>query len=132
MRDPGFAVPDPGAGSGRGIRHTARASSPPARAHTRGRRTRRRSSRRATLERNPAARVRDNRSVFYFFRRQQDTVTCEMRPSASGSGYDIVIMEPGKPVAVETFRSPDEVHARWKQVQEQFKGEGWWGPTASH
>jgi hypothetical protein len=76
--------------------------------------------------------VVDNQGVFYFFRRETDTVTCEMRPAASGTGYDIVIMEPGKPVVVESFVSPDEVHARWKQVQERLKGEGWWGPTATH
>ena len=70
--------------------------------------------------------------MFYFFRREADTVTCEMRPSASGSGYDIVIMEPGKPVAIESFATSAEVHARWKEVQERFKTEGWWGPTATH
>ena len=70
--------------------------------------------------------------MFYFFRREADTVTCELRPGASGSGYDIVIMEPGKAVVTEHYDSSSEVHRRWQQLQEHFKGEGWWGPTATH
>jgi hypothetical protein len=39
--------------------------------------------------------------VFYFFKREGHTVTCELRPGASGSGYDIIIVEPGQPVVTE-------------------------------
>jgi hypothetical protein len=70
--------------------------------------------------------------VFYFFRRDADTVTCELRPGASGSGYDIIIMEPGQPVVTEHYHSSADVHKRWQALQERFKGEGWWGPTATH
>ena len=70
--------------------------------------------------------------MFYFFKRERDTVTCEMRPGASGSGYDIVIMEPGKDVVSEHYATSAEVHKRWLQLQERFKAEGWWGPAATH
>jgi len=70
--------------------------------------------------------------VFYFFKRDADTVTCELRPGASGSGYDIVIMEPDKLVVTEHYESSGDVHKRWQALQERFKGEGWWGPTATH
>jgi hypothetical protein len=69
--------------------------------------------------------------VFYFFRRESATVTCEMRPSATGAGFDIVIVEPGKPVVTEHFVRSEDVHKRWQELQERFKGEGWWGPTVS-
>lgn len=70
--------------------------------------------------------------MFYFFKRERATVTCEMRPSATGAGFDIVIMQPGQPVVTEHFLSSVEVHKRWMELQERFKGEGWWGPTATH
>lgn len=54
-----------------------------------------------------------------------------MRPSATGSGVDIVIVEPGKPVVTEHFTMTEDVHKRWQELQERFKSEGWWGPTVS-
>ena len=69
--------------------------------------------------------------MFYFFRRERATVTCEMRPSATGSGFDIVIVEPGRPVVIEHFTTSEDVHRRWQVLQERFKTEGWWGPTVS-
>jgi hypothetical protein len=69
--------------------------------------------------------------VFYFFGRETATVTCEMGPSATGAGFDIVIVEPGKPVITEHFTSTADVHKRWQALQERFNGEGWWGPTVS-
>jgi hypothetical protein len=68
--------------------------------------------------------------MFYFFKREGHTVTCELRPGASGAGYDIIIVEPGRPVVTEHYTSAAEVHKRWQDLQERFKGEGWWGPTA--
>jgi hypothetical protein len=70
--------------------------------------------------------------VFYFFQRERDTVTCEMRPAVSGSGYDIIIMKPGAPVVTEHHETMQAMHARWLELQEQFRGEGWWGPSATH
>ena len=69
--------------------------------------------------------------MFYFFRSERATVTCEMRPSATGSGFDIVIVEPGRPVVIEHFTTSEDVHRRWQVLQERFKTEGWWGPTVS-
>lgn len=70
--------------------------------------------------------------MFYFFRRESATVTCEMRPSARGAGFDIIIMQSGQPVVTEHFANSEDVHRRWRELQERFKGEGWWGPTATH
>lgn len=70
--------------------------------------------------------------MFYFFQRERDTVTCEMRPSPTGSGYDIVIMRPGAPVTTERHEDMASMHQRWRELQEQFKGEGWWGPSPTH
>lgn len=59
-------------------------------------------------------------------------MTCEMRPSPTGSGYDIVIMKPGEAVRTEHHEDMASMHKRWRELQEQFKGEGWWGPSATH
>lgn len=72
------------------------------------------------------------KAVFYFFKREGATVTCEMRPSARGTGFDIILMQPGQPVVIEHFTTSDAVHKRWQQLQERFKGEGWWGPAGTH
>lgn len=69
--------------------------------------------------------------VFYFFKREDATATCELRPSASGSGYDLVIMETGKPVVTEQYEFAADAHKRWLEVQQRFKTEGWWGPTSA-
>jgi hypothetical protein len=66
--------------------------------------------------------------VFYFFRRGDDIVTCEVRTSPTGAGYDIVIMEPGGTTRTETHPSSDAVHKRWLQLLERFQRDGWWGP----
>jgi hypothetical protein len=70
--------------------------------------------------------------VFYFFQRERETVTCEMRPSRSGTGFDLVIMRPGAVVQTEHHESMPDMHKRWLQLQEEFRAEGWWGPAASH
>jgi hypothetical protein len=69
--------------------------------------------------------------VFYFFRREAATATCELRPSASGSGYDLIIMEAGKPVVTEHYDLSADAHKRLLEVQQRFKGEGWWGPASA-
>ncbi len=55
-----------------------------------------------------------------------------MRPSGRGEGYDIIIMKPGQPVVTEHLPSSADIHKRWCELQEGFKSEGWWGPTATH
>ena len=67
------------------------------------------------------------RPGFYFFRRENATVTCEMRPSGTGTGF-YIIMQPGQPVTTEHFENTEDVHKRWRELQERFKAEGWWGP----
>src|SRR5688500_12642687 len=66
--------------------------------------------------------------VFYFFKKGADTVTCEVRTSASGPGYDIIIIEPGGEVRTETHPTSEAVHKRWLEILERFQREGWWGP----
>ncbi len=70
--------------------------------------------------------------MVYFFKRNSATVSCEMRPSGRGEGYDIIIMKPGQPVVTEHLPSSADIHKRWCELQEGFKSEGWWGPTATH
>jgi hypothetical protein len=52
--------------------------------------------------------------VFYFFKKGTDTITCEVRTSAAGPGYDIIIIEPGAPFALRlTPRLKPSTSAGW-------------------
>jgi hypothetical protein len=65
--------------------------------------------------------------VFYFFQRGTDFVRCEINGDDK-SGYQITITEPDGKERTELLDSSDAAHARWLEIQERFKGEGWWGP----
>jgi hypothetical protein len=65
--------------------------------------------------------------MFYFFQRGRDFVRCEIDGDDT-SGYRITITEPGGHERTETLESSDAAHARWLQIQDQYQGDGWWGP----
>jgi hypothetical protein len=65
--------------------------------------------------------------VFYFFQRGPDFVRCEISGDEA-SGYRVVITEPDGQERTEMFTNSDSAHARWLEVQEHFKSDGWWGP----
>jgi hypothetical protein len=67
--------------------------------------------------------------VFYFFKRGAETLQCEVRHSADGDGYEIVIAEVGKPERVERHATSEQVHRRWIELHQTFQCEGWWGPA---
>ena len=69
----------------------------------------------------------DNWRVFYFFKKGNDTVTCEVRTSSTGPGFDIVIIEADGTVRTETHPTSEAVHKRWLEVLERFQRDGWWG-----
>ena len=52
-----------------------------------------------------------------------------MRSAAEGSGFGIVITEPGGVQRLESFGTSDEVHTRWVELHKRFEDEGWWGPA---
>jgi hypothetical protein len=65
--------------------------------------------------------------VFYFFQRGPDFVRCEIN-GGPGSGYRIVVTQPDGKERTEDFSSSDAAHARFLEIQEQLRSEGWWGP----
>lgn len=65
--------------------------------------------------------------MFYFFQRGRDFVRCEI-DGDDKLGYRITITEPGGQERTETLDSSDQAHARWLEIQDQYKGDGWWGP----
>jgi hypothetical protein len=67
--------------------------------------------------------------VFYFFKRGSETVQCEVRNALNGSGYEIVITEPGGLQRLEQFTTSEQVHKRWIELHKRFEHEGWWGPA---
>ena len=69
--------------------------------------------------------------MFYFFKKGTDTITCEVRASQTGSGYDIVISEPNGTVRTETYPTSEAVHKRWLEVLERFQHDGLVGTAHS-
>ena len=65
--------------------------------------------------------------MFYFFQRGPDFVRCEISGDEA-SGYTVVVTEPDGRERIESFTNSDAAHARWLEIQEQLKSEGWWGP----
>ena len=66
--------------------------------------------------------------MFYFFSRGRSFVRCEIRPLEAGSGYEIVVAEPGMEERVDTFASSEQAHQHFLRVQQELNAEGWWGP----
>ena len=65
--------------------------------------------------------------MFYFFKRGPDFVRCEISGDEA-SGYRIVITEPNGEERVETAATSDAAHAKWLEIQERLRSDGWWGP----
>lgn len=65
--------------------------------------------------------------VFYFFQRGADFVRCEISGDEQ-SGYRVVLTEPDGTERTEAFTTSEAAHARWLEIQEQLKNDGWWGP----
>lgn len=67
--------------------------------------------------------------MFYFFKRGNDTVQCEVRAAADGPGFEIIITAPDGKERFERFATSEQVHARWLELHNEFQHEGWWGPS---
>jgi hypothetical protein len=67
--------------------------------------------------------------VFYFFKRGNETVQCEVRSALDGPGFEIVIIERDGTKRLEKFATSEQVHSRWLELHKNFEHEGWWGPA---
>ena len=65
--------------------------------------------------------------MFYFFQRGPDFVRCEISGD-DASGYKVAVTEPDGQERMESFANSDAAHARWLEIQERLKSDGWWGP----
>lgn len=65
--------------------------------------------------------------MFYFFQRGGTFVRCEIDGDDT-NGYRITITEPEGAEYTETHESSEAAHARWLEIQERYRSEGWWGP----
>ena len=67
--------------------------------------------------------------MFYFFHKGPEYVRCQIRPvEGDGHGYEIVVTEPAGDERVEHFATSQAASARWEELQQDFHGEGWFGP----
>jgi hypothetical protein len=64
--------------------------------------------------------------MFYFFRRGEHFVRCELR--TVDDHYELVIVREDGTEDVERYEREEQLTARWSTLQQQFLREGWWGP----
>jgi hypothetical protein len=64
--------------------------------------------------------------MFYFFRRGEQFVRCELQ--TSDDDYKIVIVREDGTESVENFENDQQLTERWSALQQQFLRDGWWGP----
>jgi hypothetical protein len=64
--------------------------------------------------------------MFYFFRRGEQFVRCELR--VVDDHYELTILRPDGAEEVEQFDTEEQLTTRWSVLQHQFLREGWWGP----
>ena len=65
--------------------------------------------------------------MFYFFQRAGNFVRCEI-DGDDHSGYRVTVTEPDGEERDEQFETSEAAHARWLEIQEQYRSDGWWGP----
>ena len=53
--------------------------------------------------------------MFYFFRRGDSLIRCEVRTDWNGEGYELVIDRTDAMVRVEWFRGAGELNRRWTE-----------------
>ena len=66
--------------------------------------------------------------MFYFFRRGDALIRCEVRADWNGEGYELVIDRAGAMVRVERFRAARELNQRWTEFEGTLLRDGWRGP----
>ena len=66
-------------------------------------------------------------AMFYFFRKGDEYLRCELRPLDNGS-CDLFIQEPGAEERVERFRDAEQAQQRWEELRIRFNVDGWAGP----
>jgi len=66
--------------------------------------------------------------MFYFFRRGEARLRCEVRTDPQGYGYELVIEPPDQVVRVERFEEPDSLNRRWLTVERSLRQDGWYAP----
>ena len=64
----------------------------------------------------------------YIFEREQDALYVQITGNHT-NGYSIVVREPDGSEEHEQFASSASAHARWVELQEDYKSDGWSGPS---
>ena len=64
--------------------------------------------------------------MFYFFRRADQFVRCELR--SADDSYELMIVGPDGRETVERFDTEEELTQRWTELQRAYLRDGWWGP----
>ena len=66
--------------------------------------------------------------MFYFFRRGDARLRCEVRSDWDGDGYELVIDRTDAMVHIERFRAARDLNQRWTELEEGLLRDGWRGP----
>lgn len=71
---------------------------------------------------------RNGSTMFYFFRRGDAVIRCEVRADWNRDGYELVIDRHDSMVCVERFRGAGDLNRRWIEVEDRLIRDGWCGP----
>ena len=63
--------------------------------------------------------------MIWFFERPGERLQCEIRPSASGTGYELVWMSGDGRMQVEQAADPEELLQRRRALESWLKCDGW-------
>jgi hypothetical protein len=66
--------------------------------------------------------------MFYFFRRGESSIRCEVRTDADGRAYDLIVERPDAMIVVESFAAAPDLNRRWREIERTLHLEGWHGP----
>lgn len=66
--------------------------------------------------------------MFYFFRRGESSIRCEVRTDSDGRTYELIVDRPDAMVSVERFAAPPDLNRRWREIERTLQREGWNGP----
>ena len=66
--------------------------------------------------------------MFYFFRRGDALIRCEVRTDWNGEGYELVIDRTDAMVRVEWFSGAGELNRHWTAFEDRLLRDGWLGP----
>jgi hypothetical protein len=66
--------------------------------------------------------------MIWFYEKRGTHLRCEVRQAVEGDRYELVITDPDGHERVESFMDSRELTRRSRELETEWRGEGWDGP----